>query len=351
MTRRSVPNSTALLAQLLLAAAGGALLDWTGAPAGWLCGAMVAVAVAAVAGLGFEMPGWLRDGAFVVLGISMGAGLTPEMLHGLARWPASIAALLISMPVIVGAVTLYLRRVAGWSLTEALVAAVPGALTATLAFMASTGADIRRVAMLQTLRVFLLVAFIPLIAREHNAVGAAAQAVTASTSAAITLAIVAVSLAAGLVFKRLSVPAPLLMGGFAVSGLLHATNAVSTAVPQAVTIPSFVITGALIGSRFSGMSLVMLLRALATSLVAIAIAIAVSALAALATAWLLGIPPLQTLLAFAPGGLEVMVIMAYVLGLEPAYVAAHHLVRFFVIVLLLPPVFRWLQPASQNMSG
>jgi hypothetical protein len=47
--------------------------------------------------------------------------------------------------------------------------------------------------------------------------------------------------------------------------------------------------------------------------------------------------------AFAPGGLEAMTVLALVLGLDPLYVGIHHLVRFLGIGLVLPVAVALLQ--------
>ncbi|HLM40281.1 MAG TPA: AbrB family transcriptional regulator [Microvirga sp.] len=48
-------------------------------------------------------------------------------------------------------------------------------------------------------------------------------------------------------------------------------------------------------------------------------------------------------MAFAPGGLEAMTVLALVQGLDPLYVGIHHLVRFLGIGLGLPVVVALLQ--------
>ncbi|HET6468361.1 MAG TPA: hypothetical protein VFG43_08290, partial [Geminicoccaceae bacterium] len=55
-----------VLLTLGLGLAGGGLFAWLGLPASWLSGAMIAVAVAALAGAPVLMPARLRDGAFVL---------------------------------------------------------------------------------------------------------------------------------------------------------------------------------------------------------------------------------------------------------------------------------------------
>ena len=41
-------------------------------------------------------------------------------------------------------------------------------------------------------------------------------------------------------------------------------------------------------------------------------------------------------MAYAPGGLETMAILAFALHLDPAYVAVHHLARFMFVSLMMP---------------
>jgi uncharacterized membrane protein AbrB (regulator of aidB expression) len=52
--------------------------------------------------------------------------------------------------------------------------------------------------------------------------------------------------------------------------------------------------------------------------------------------------------AFAPGGLEAMMVLALILGLDPLYVGIHHLARFLGIGLALPLVVTWLGRSDRN---
>jgi hypothetical protein len=58
----------------------------------------------------------------------------------------------------------------------------------------------------------------------------------------------------------------------------------------------------------------------------------------------------EALIAFAPGGLEAMTLMAFALRLDPLFVGAHHLARFFIISLALPLVARWLAASGSHAS-
>ncbi len=80
--------------------------------------------------------------------------------------------------------------------------------------------------------------------------------------------------------------------------------------------------------------------ALRPSLESVALALALSSAFAWAGAWWLGLPFGQLWLAYAPGGVEAMTIVAFVLGLDTAFVGTHHVVRFAGLGLLA----RWWQP-------
>jgi hypothetical protein len=92
------------------------------------------------------------------------------------------------------------------------------------------------------------------------------------------------------------------------------------------------------------------LKALGPSAGAFVIAVIISGVGAVLVWWLFDLPLNQLLIAFAPGALEVMIILAFVLGLDPTFVAAHHLVRFIGIALTLPLLTRLFlrQPPGQD---
>jgi uncharacterized membrane protein AbrB (regulator of aidB expression) len=69
-------------------------------------------------------------------------------------------------------------------------------------------------------------------------------------------------------------------------------------------------------------------------LIALAIAMAGAGVAA----GLSGLPFALTLLAFSPGGLDAMTIMAFALNLDPAYVGAHQMARYLGLALFMPAV-------------
>ena len=47
-------------------------------------------------------------------------------------------------------------------------------------------------------------------------------------------------------------------------------------------------------------------------------------------------------LPFAPGAFDALTILAYQMNIDPAYVAAHHVVRFLALTAAVPFLARWL---------
>src|SRR5258706_13333437 len=82
---------------LALAAAGGALATPAGVPASWLTGGMIAVAIASLCGLSTRLPLRVFEAVMLVIGISLGNGITPRFLAEIGSWPLSLAGLAVSV--------------------------------------------------------------------------------------------------------------------------------------------------------------------------------------------------------------------------------------------------------------
>lgn len=338
---RLYDSLSAVLSTVLVGAAGGGVFAFLGLPAAWLSGAMVAVAAYAVSGRGRPVPTQLRDVAFVFLGVSMGAGVSPEALDGITRWPLSVVVLIGVQPFVIGLVALYLNRHVGWSRSTSLFSAIPGALSYVVAVADQSDADMRKVTVAQTVRVFILVASLPSLITFLLG-DTPAMPVKATPDIGPALIQLAAGVFGALLFRRLNVPAATLIGAFFASALLHGADIIDGRLPDYLLVPGLVVIGSMLGSRFAGTSLATLRLFLAPALVAFAIAMAINSVAAVAVSALIGVPVAQTLLAFAPGGLDAMTVMAFTLALDPAFVAAHHLSRFLLMVLFLPLMAQWL---------
>jgi membrane AbrB-like protein len=242
---------------------------------------MTAVAAAALAGLPVTMPPHLRDAAFVLLGTSMGAGVTPETVEQLRSWPLSLALLAASVTATLLGGALYLERVHGWDRATARYASVPGALSSVLALAATSAADLPRVALAQSVRLFTLVALMPALLSWWAAAATTPPVSPAAKAAAGGAVDTVVTLVAGaalaVLLARLRVPGGMLLGAMVASALLHGSGLVEGGPPVWLQATGFVATGALIGSRFRGTSLAVLRGTLPGAVGSVLLALALSA--------------------------------------------------------------------------
>lgn len=323
-------------------AAAGALLFWgAGFPAPWLVGAVMTTSAASLAGWIRPLPGRLRDVVFVLLGASMGSAVTPDTVTGVLAWPGSMAALAVAVAAMVAASYFILRRGFGWDRVTAFYASPPGALSATLALASTTSADMSKVAVVQVFRVFVLVLAAPIaIALTGSHATPPAQAPAAGLAG--MAAILGAALCGALTFRLMRLPGGLMVGAFLASAALHATGVMTERLPDWLALPTFMALGAIVGTRFAGLSprdLVTLMRA---SLASFAATAGLGVAFAIVVGWSLGLPAAQVFVAFAPGALEAMMLTAYLLGLDPAYVGAHHVARFIALSFAVPVVARMI---------
>lgn len=319
---------------LAIGLAGGALLELAGMPAGWLCGSMIAVIAAVFAGRPLKIPDRLRGCAFILLGASMGAGLSPDMLDKLEKWPVSILLLALSVIATMGIGTQYLARWHHWDRASARLSSVPGALSAVLAIASDSRGDLMRITVSQTLRQIVLVALVPVLLLVSPALRQKAHAAIAGPADIVLM--LAVACAGGLACARLRIPGGLLLGALLGSGLLHATGAVSGVLPAAILIVAYVIVGSAIGARLRGTAPAAILAVIRPAMGSISAAIVIAALFAALASFLTGLPFNEVWLAFAPGGVEAMTVLAFALNLDPGFVSGHHLIRLVGLMVLSP---------------
>lgn len=328
---------------LAAALIGGALATALGVPAGPLVGGAVAATLVVAGGRGGAVPIALRDLAFSAIGVTLGAGIGPDVLSDLARWPLSLGALAVAVALIMAASGRLLGRL-GMERGTAMLAVSPGALSLALSLSEETGRDTRSVSILQAVRLLTVTVALPPVLSLMGQSGAPAPqaAAAADTGYGAGLVLLGLTFLAGRLGGRLGVPAAMLLAGVTVSGAAHVSGLVVGRLPAPVTFVGFAVAGAVIGARFEGVTRREILRTGRLGLVLTAVAVAIAAAAAWAVSWALALPFGQVMVAFAPGGVEAMASMALFLGHDPVYVGTHHIARILGLALVLP----WFVPRS-----
>ena len=328
---------------LAIAAAGGAALGLIGVPAGWLSGSILAVAGASLAGRPMLIPTFLMRAIFVLIGISLGAVVTPETLHGMATYPVSIAVLILAMALISVGGAGYLRLIHRWDNVDAYLAAAPGGMSQVLALGAELGGDLRAIAIVQSIRVVVIAVGLPAGLSMLGLVGQAPPRVTGGLSIGVLdeLAIlVAASTVVAIIAYRIRFPGGLLFGAMLTSAVLHGSGLIHAVMPWWAANTAMVAMGAITGSRFANTPLRMLLNFVGAAFGSFAVAVTIAAAFAAVLISVLSLRAAEVMIAFAPGSVDAMMLLALALNLDPVYVGAHHLTRIFFVSLTMPLVAR-----------
>jgi membrane AbrB-like protein len=336
---------------LAFAAAGGATFGLLGLPAGWLSGAILTTSAAAFAGRPLLMPTLLTRSIFVVIGISLGAVVTPETLHGVATYPASIAVLITAIACVNLAGTAYLHFVHGWKLLSAYLASSPGAMSQVLVIATELGADLSGVAIVQSLRVVIIALGLPTGLALFGFAGHAMRRSNGPLTFAVAdeLAIlVAVSTVVALIAHRIRFPGGLLFGAMFASATLHGTSLVHAVIPPWVANAAMVALGGVVGARFADTPLRLLANYLGAAFGSAAVTVGIAALFAVGLIAVLSLPVAEVMIAYAPGSVDAMMLLALALHLDPVYVGAHHVCRVIFVSLMLPLVSGRIVPARAD---
>jgi membrane AbrB-like protein len=323
---------------LAIALAGGLAFVWLGLPAGLVSGSVIAVAAAALLGRPMRVPLTLARLCYVVVGTLLGTVVTPETLRGVITWPASVALLMLASLGMIAATMTYLRVVHRWDPLSALMGASPGSMAQVIALSSELGGDLRAVAIVQTVRVLLLVVGLPSGLALFGLVVPAVPLPRGPAGFSVLgemLLLLAVAITFALIFLRLRFPGGLLFGALAGSAVLHGAGLIHAALPWWVGGASVITLGALVGSRFANTSARMLVNHLGAAFGSFAVSMVVATVFVAIVARLFSFPIANIVIAFAPGAQDTMMVLALALHLDPVYVGAHHLARFLVVTVAI----------------
>ena len=338
----ALPDRTVVLQgleTLVIGAAGGLLFLWAELPGGLISGAMAAVAIAALAGRPLAVPAVLTQSVLLLLGISLGSLMSQQLLQHMSSYPLTIALLALATFCSTFGSSLYLQRVHGWDQTSALLAGCPGALSQITVLAAEKGADVAAIAVVQTMRVIILTAALPLMLAVTGVTHAAPPPLPTAVASPLGLAaLVGGSIGVALLLRWVKFPASWMFGAMLASSLLHGSGLVDGGLPPWVRNVALVGIGALIGTRFARMKPSTLLSHVNAGLGSFAIAILISAIFVAVVAFATHVRLSDVVVAFAPGAMDAMLALALTLHIDPIFVGAHHLSRFVFVTITTPGI-------------
>jgi membrane AbrB-like protein len=326
------------LVTIAISAAGGFVANAIGLPAGWLMGGALAVAIAALAGVKVGMPDWLRDATFVLTGVSMGASVARDSLSLIAQWPVTMAALVIELLLIVAGTGYMLRKLFGIDRGTAYLSSFPGHLSFVMGIAAAGVGDPRQITIIQVIRILMLTTVVPIGALFLPVGHYAPPGGQADIGWVAIVVVTTICAVVGFVATKLRVPAAYALGAMGAAMIAKFTGNFDGAMPAPLLVGAFIMVGALLGSRFGGITMTEFRKAAAGGVIATLLTVAFVTVVTFAASQLVDMPYGQIWLALAPGALEGMGALGIALGFDTAFIAAHHVARLLMLTVLVPVV-------------
>ena len=326
----------------LVAAIGVVVFHLLSLPLPWLLGPITACLIAALAGVQMRGIPVLNNAMRSILGVAVGATFTTALVMSLpALWTT-----LILVPVMVALIGLvgvpYFQRLWGFDFATSYYGAMPGGLQDMLLFGEEAGGDVRALSLIHATRVMVIVAALPFILNGYWGVDLSnPPGVPAATLPLSQLVIMVIAgLAGWQIAKAVGLFGASILGPMILAAVLALTGVLQHRPPaEAIWAAQFFI-GMTVGTKYAGVTGEEVRRDVATALGFCVILLVLAALF-VEVVHLLGLaPPMETLLAFAPGGQPEMTVLALIAGADVAFVIAHHVLRIVVVIVGAPVAAR-----------
>jgi len=335
-------------AALILGIAGGWLFAWLMLPLPWMLGPMTVCTLAALMKLPIAAPTVVRPPMSAVIGVMLGAAFSPDIAARLLGWLPTVIGLAFFVAASGIACVWYFRKVGRMDFTTAYFAGMPGGLVEMVIVGEQRGGDGRTIALVHSARILLVVMTLPFIVQavEGVSLGVRTSAAPSIVDAPLSaeLWIIACVVAGAMVGHVLRLPAKYLLGPMLVSALVHFSGLTDFKPPTEIVNGAQVVLGVTIGCRFLGTAPKLIMRILVLTAGSTMILLGMTLVFALVVAQFSNYGVVPLLLAYSPGGLAEMSLVAIAVHTEVAFVAAHHIIRIVFVMMSAGPAFALIHP-------
>lgn len=338
---------------LAIGATGGAILNHFSMPLAWMLGAMITCSIAAILRAPIAPLPQVLPITTAVIGVLLGSGFTPDVFRGMWEWLPSMAGLAIFITICAALGVFYFRVIGHLDMVTAILSAMPGGLVVMTTLGLEKGADANMIALVHSSRILLVVLSLPYVILLVT--GSPVPAVSATSRASIfevslnSELLLLLLIFAGMALGRfLRLPAKYLLGPMILSAIVHTSGLSSLQPAGEIVIIAQIVLGTLVGSRFAGISPRHLLKVLLLSSGSVAILLLAATIAAKVLNVFLGYDTLAILLAFSPGGLTEMSLIAFSMQVDVAFVSGHHIARVLLVIVMAVLIFRLIRLPARS---
>jgi hypothetical protein len=299
------------------------------------------------------VPAAATAGAQAVVGVTMGALVDLGTLRAVAAHWLPVLLVTVGTLALSLLAGLVLRLQPGISPVTGAFSMIAGGASGIVVMARELGADERLVAVLQYLRVLLIVVLMPVAATTVYGASAGAGAGGGAGSGwavglLFTVGCAVIGLPAG---RVLHIPVAAMLGPMLAAAVAGLVLGLHGSVPVLVQSVAFLVIGLQVGLNFTRASLATIGRALPVALAVIAALILACAGLGAVLAALTGASELDGYLATTPGGLYAVLATASDGGADTTFVLSVQVLRLFVMLLSAPLVARVLRRSVGRTAG
>lgn len=356
----NLPQLKKIIGLIAIAIVVSIISTWLHIPVAWLLTPMlVGISYAMYKGSRQPLPAKFKLVGQVIVGLATATRFSPETL----MMASSYALPLLGCVVATGSLSMFngylLSRWAGIDRTTAFLGFIPGAASSIVVMSEEMGADAIAVALIQYIRVLMVVVILPAIATflfpHLDNPATATIAITKNLPTlpiGLNLFILALCGTLGIwAGKRLHLPSAGFLGPFLVGLVTLWLLPYQLQLPQPIFSAGLLLIGLSIGVQFDWHTARKLLKAV---LVEIGLVIALI-LMCLAIGYgfhlLTNADTVTAILGFTPGGIEAMIATVMQLGGDTGLVMAMQLTRMLSIILIAPWLVSFLVKRQQFADG
>ena len=345
-------NYKILIKSLFIGLIGGILFNYLLLPLPWMLGPAFTVAIAALFRIRVNVSRKFRMPFVAITGVWLGSYFQPSLLNELNVWIISLGFLIIYVPFAHLVSFNILYKIRGLNQPEAFFIGSPGGLLEMTLGAEECNANSKKVSLVHMTRIFLTVMIVPNLLLFIFPGSFTREPIWPDLEGNIfhIFAFVILIPIGTFIGNKINLPGSQFFGPLIISALIHVTGVFQLNANITFLIISQLIIGSFFGSNMNGLT-----WKIAGNYVIDALTVVFSLIISfIPFVFLLyamtTIKPEAVILAFTPGGVNEMGLLAAFLNIEPAYVVTHHLFRLCTVLFLLIFAKKYLYPKFKKLS-
>ena len=341
-----------LIKSLFLGLIGGILFNYLLLPLPWMLGPAFSVAIFALWGVNVNVSRNFRIPFIGITGVWLGSYFQPNLLDELNVWFISLGFLIFYVPFAHFISFFILSKIRKLNQPEAFFIGSPGGLLEMTLGAEECKTDSKKVSLVHMTRIFLTVMLVPNLLLLIFPGAFTREPIWPDLEGNFLhiLAFIILIPLGTFIGNKVNLPGTQFFGPLIISAILHVSGMFQLNANITFLIISQLIIGSFFGSSMNGLS-----WKIAGNYVLDALTVVLSLIFSfipfvIILYFITTIKPEAVILAFTPGGVNEMGLLAAFLNIEPAYVVTHHLFRLCTVLFLLIFAKKFLYPKFKKIN-